>query len=337
MSVTLAMGAGGKETEEFVERFILPLFKLKSLGGVGLEDMEDGATIPIGDGKHIVISVDNYTVNPPFFPGGDIGKLAATGSTNDVAVMGAEPKALFDAIAVEEGFPLKDLKTIIKSMADVLNELNVALLGGDTKVMPKGSLDKITIATVGVGIAEEPLLTLDRARPGDKIIITGPVGEHGATILALQFNLKVETLKSDVRSVWPAVKALREALGEDLRAAKDPTRGGLAMALNELAERSKTTVFLDESKVPMRPQVREYAEMLGVEPLALASEGQAMFVVAPERAEEAVEVLRKAGFEEAAIIGEVRKGRPGYVISKTAVGGLRILEKPIGELVPRIC
>ncbi|UXD21787.1 hydrogenase assembly protein HupF [Ignicoccus pacificus DSM 13166] len=337
MSVTLAIGAGGKETEEFVERFILPLFKLKSLGGVGLEEMEDGATIPIGDGKHVVISVDNYTVNPPFFPGGNIGKLAATGSLNDVAVMGAEPKAMFDAIAVEEGFPLKDLKEIIKSMADVLNSMNVALLGGDTKVMPKGSLDKITIATVGIGIAEEPLLTLDRAEPGDKILVTGPVGDHGATILALQFGIKVETLKSDVRPVWPAVKALREALGPDLKSAKDPTRGGLAMALNELAERSKTTVFLDESKVPLRPQVKEYAEMLGVEPFALASEGQAIFVVKGGREEEALEVLRKAGFEEAAIIGEVRKGRPGYVISKTPVGGLRILEKPIGELVPRIC
>jgi len=337
MSVTLSLGAGGKETEEFVERYILPLFMLKSLGGVGLEDMEDGATIPLGDGKHIVISVDNYTVNPPFFPGGDIGKLAASGSLNDVAVMGAEPKALFDAIIVEEGFPLSDLKKIIKSMSDVLNSMNVALLGGDTKVMPKGSLDKITIATVGVGIAEEPLLTLDRARPGDKIIVTGPVGEHGATILALQFNLEIETLKSDVRPIWPAVKLLREALGDDLRSAKDPTRGGLAMALNELAERSKTTVLLEEKDVPMKPQVKEYAEMLGVEPLALASEGQALFVVSPERAEEAVELLRSNGFEEASIIGEVRKGKPGYVIARTKVGGLRILEKPVGELVPRIC
>ena len=337
MSVGLAIGGGGRETEEFVKTFILPLFKLKNLGGVGLEEMEDGATIPMGDGKHVVISVDSYTVNPPFFPGGDIGKLAATGSLNDVAVMGAEPKALFDAIIVEEGFKLGDLKKVIKSMADVTNSLGVALLGGDTKVMPKGSVDKIVIATVGVGIAEEPLLTLDRAEPGDKILVTGPVGDHGAVILALQFGLKVKTLKSDVRPVWPAIKALREALGKDLKAAKDPTRGGLAMALNELAERSGTTVYVEEAKIPIRDAVKEYAEMLGVEPLALASEGQALIVVKGDRGEEALEVLRKAGFEEAAIIGEVKKGKPGYVISRTPVGGLRLLEKPSGELVPRIC
>ncbi len=330
------MGSGGKDTEEFVKRFILPLFNLKDLGGVGLEDMEDGATIPLGNGKHLVVSVDSYTVNPPFFPGGDIGKLAASGSLNDVAVMGAEPKALMDAVMVEEGFPLKDLKTILKSMADVANSLNVALIGGDTKVMPKGSLDKIVIATVGIGVAEEPLLTLDRARPGDKIIVTGPVGDHGATILALQFNLKVETLKSDVRPIWNAVKALKP-FGDALRSAKDPTRGGLAMALNEIAERSGTSIVVFENEIPMRPEVRTYAEMLGVEPLALASEGQALFVVDPSIEEQALEALRKNGFEEARTIGEVRGGKKGYVVLKTRVGGLRILEKPIGELVPRIC
>ena len=336
MSVTLAMGSGGKDTEEFLKRFVLPLFKVKSLGGVGLEEMEDGATIPIGDGKHLVVSIDSYTVNPPFFPGGDIGKLAATGSLNDVAVMGAEPKALMDAIVVEEGFPLKDLKRILSSMAEVTNSMNVALLGGDTKVMPKGNVDGIVISTVGIGIAEEPLLTLDRARPGDKVIVTGPLGDHGATILALQFNLKVETLKSDVRPIWKAVRALRK-FGEALRSAKDPTRGGLAMALNELAERSGTSVVVYEDRIPMRPEVKTYAEMLGVEPLALASEGQAVFVVDPSIEEEALEELRKAGYEEAASIGEVKGGRSGYVVLKTKVGGLRILEKPIGELVPRIC
>ena len=222
-------------------------------------------------------------------------------------------------------------------MADVLNSMNVALLGGDTKVMPKGSIDKIVISTVGIGIAEGPLLTLDRARPGDKIIVTGPVGDHGAVILALQFGLQVKTLQSDVRPIWPAIKAVKEAIGDSLRSAKDPTRGGLAMALNELAERSKTTVFLDESKVPINPQVKEYADMLGVEPLALASEGQAIMVVAPDKVEEALEALYNAGFKEAAEIGEVRKGRPGYVIARTPVGGLRLLEKPSGELVPRIC
>ncbi|ALU11593.1 hydrogenase assembly protein HupF [Ignicoccus islandicus DSM 13165] len=336
LSVTLAIGSGGKDTEDFVKRFILPLFKLRSLGGVGLEDMEDGATIPIGDGKHLVISIDSYTVNPPFFPGGNIGKLAASGSLNDVAVMGAEPKALMDAIIVEEGFPLRDLKTILNSMAEVANSMDVALLGGDTKVMPKGSIDKIVIATVGIGIAEEPLLTLDRARPGDKIIVTGPVGDHGATILALQFNLKVETLKSDVRPIWSAVRALRK-FGDNLRSAKDPTRGGLAMALNEIAERSGNSIVVYEDAIPMKNEVRTYAEMLGVEPLALASEGQAIFVVDPSIEEEALEALRKEGYEEARTIGEVKGGKSGYVVLKTRVGGLRILEKPIGELVPRIC
>ncbi len=335
MSVSLAMGGGGRETEEFVERIILPLVKLRKVGPVGLDELEDGSTIPMGDGKQLVVSIDSYTVNPPFFPGGNIGKLAASGSMNDVAVMGAKPIALLDAIVVEEGFPLRDLKEIVKSLVEEAQSMGVALIGGDTKVMPKGSVDKIVISTVGIGIAEGPLLTLDRTRPGDKVLVTGPLGDHGAVILASQFGTEVE-IKSDVRPIWPAVEALMKALGDDLHSAKDPTRGGLAMALNEIAERARVTIVLDESEVPLRPQVKAYADMLGVEPLALASEGQAVFTVKADRAEEALEALKRAGFEEAKIIGEVREGEP-LVVVKTQVGGLRVLEKPTGELVPRIC
>ncbi len=335
VSVNLAMGGGGRETEEFIERFILPLVKLRKVGPVGLDELEDGSTIPMGDGRQLVVSIDSYTVNPPFFPGGNIGKLAASGSMNDVAVMGAKPIAIMDAIVVEEGFPLKDLKEIIRSLVEEAQSMGVAVIGGDTKVMPKGSIDKIVISTVGLGIAEGPLLTMDRTKPGDKVIVTGPLGDHGAVILASQFGTEVE-IKSDVRPIWPAVEALMKSLGEDLHTAKDPTRGGLAMALNEIAERAKVTIVLKEEEIPIRPQVKAYADMLGVEPLALASEGQAVFTVKGERAEEALEALRKAGFEEAKIIGEVREGEP-LVVVKTSVGGLRVLEKPTGELVPRIC
>ncbi len=342
-SVLLAHGAGGRETGELLQHMLLSKLAesmKRALGGYGTDVLDDGATIPLPDGRHLVLSVDSYTVNPIFFPGGDIGKLAATGSINDIAMMGARPVALMDSIVVEEGFPLEDLEKIMDSMLAVLREEGVALIGGDLKVMPQGQLDKIVITTVGIGVAERPIVDVG-LRPGDKIIVTGPVGEHGATIMALQHGIgaEAEGLQSDCRPLTGLMLPLVERYGEHIHAAQDPTRGGLAMALNDWASKTGTVVVVDEKRVPLREPVRAYSEMLGIDPLSLACEGVALLGVAPESAEEVLEYVRTLGFQDAEIIGEVYKGErhKGVVLLRTRTGGLRILEPPSGELVPRIC
>jgi hydrogenase expression/formation protein HypE len=342
--IRIAHGSGGVETSQLLEALIFSRLeeRLKKVeGGVGIDFPDDAAAIPIGDGRYLVVTVDSYTVNPPFFPGGDIGVLAASGSINDVLMMGGRPIAMLDAIVVEEGFSMEDLRKIIDSMMRVLREEGVALIGGDFKVMPKGQLDKIVITTVGIGIAER--LIVDKPKPGDKIVVSGFLGDHGAVILARQMGIVEEgsggTLVSDVKPLTKLMIPLLEKYGEYIHAARDPTRGGLAMVLNDWAKASGTVIVVDEVAVPLRPQVVSYANMLGIDPLALASEGVAVLAVGPTVAEEVVEYMKKLGFENATVIGEVRSAEryKGYVLLKTVVGGLRILEAPRGDLVPRIC
>ena len=342
--VRLAHGAGGVETSQILEALIFSKIeeRLKRVeGGLGIDFPDDAAAIPMGDGRYLVVTIDSYTVNPPFFPGGDIGVLAASGSINDVLMLGGRPIALMDAIIVEEGFPLEDLRRVVDSMLRVLREEGVALIGGDFKVMPKGQIDKIAIATVGIGIADR--LIVDKPQPGDKIIVSGYLGDHGAVILARQMGIVDEGsgggLVSDVKPLTRLMLPLVEKYGPYIHAARDPTRGGLAMALNDWAKASGTVIVVEESTIPVRPQVASYANMLGIDPLALASEGAAVLSVSPDVADEVVGFMRKLGFENATIIGEVRKAEryKGYVLLKTVVGGLRILEAPRGDLVPRIC
>lgn len=340
--IRLAHGAGGVETSQILEALIFSKVeeKLKKVeGGLGIDFPDDAAAIPIGDGRYLVVTIDSYTVNPPFFPGGDIGVLAAAGSINDVLMMGGRPIALMDAIIVEEGFPMEDLRRIVDSMLRVLREEGVALIGGDFKVMPRGQIDKIAIATVGIGVADR--LIVDRPQPGDKIIVSGYLGDHGAVILARQMGLEEPGggLISDVKPLTKLMLPLVEKYGQYIHAARDPTRGGLAMTLNDWAKASGSVIVVDESTIPIKPQVASYANMLGIDPLALASEGAAVLSVSPEAADEVVEFMKKLGFENAAIIGEVKKAEKykGYVLLKTVVGGLRILEAPRGDLVPRIC
>lgn len=323
---------------EFLEKKLAPTFSLtRVMNGLGLSDMEDGSTIPLGDEREVVISIDSYTVKPLFFPGGDIGKLAICGSINDVAVMGAIPLAILDAIVVEEGFEVEKLQKILESMEKVLTEEKVALIGGDLKVVPKGELDGVVITTASIGIVEKRnLLKADQIRPGDKIIVSGTVGDHGATIMAAQEGIDVICgLRSDVATVTRFIKEALRVGG--IRAAKDPTRGGLAMALNDFASASGLTIFVEEEKIPIKEEVSSYCEMLGVDPLSLANEGMVLLAVDPERAENVVNALKQVGAERAAIIGEAKKGRPGFVLLKTVAGGLRLLERPTGEIVPRIC
>jgi len=338
-TITLAHGAGGKETGEIIEKFFVNLFKIKRVStGIGLDDLEDSATIPLSDGSHIAFTIDSYTVNPIFFPGGNIGKLAASGTLNDLAVMGAKPLAVMDSMVVEEGFEIKQLEEIINSMKKVLEKYNVALIGGDFKVMPKGQIDKIVLTMAGVGIIPKNRLIKDsNIKPGDKIVVTGPIGEHGAAILIAQTGLEAEapTIKSDCSPIIDAIEVAFKIGG--IHAAKDPTRGGLAMALNDWARKAKVSIIVWEEKVPLRDEVRAYSEMLGVDPFSLASEGVALIAVDPGKAENLVEELKNVGYKDAEIIGEVRKGKEGYVLVETISGGLRILEPPIGEIVPRIC
>jgi hydrogenase expression/formation protein HypE len=236
---------------------------------------------------------------------------------------------------------MEDLRRIVDSMLGVLREEGVALIGGDFKVMPKGQLDKIVIATVGVGVAER--LILDKPRPGDKILVSGYLGDHGAVILARQMGIVEEGqgggLASDVRPLTRLMLPLVEKYGEYIHAARDPTRGGLAMVLNDWAKASGTVIVVDEAAVPVRPQVAAYANMMGIDPLALASEGAAVLAVDPAVADEVLEFMKRLGFKDAAAVGEVRSSERyrGYVLLKTVVGGLRILEPPRGDLVPRIC
>ena len=341
--IRLAHGAGGVETSQILDLLFFSRGDIlkKVEGGVGLDFPDDAAAIPIGDGRYLVVTVDSYTVNPPFFPGGDIGVLAASGSINDVLMMGGRPIAVLDAVVVEEGFPMDDLKKIMDSMMRVLREEGVALIGGDFKVMPKGQLDKIVITTVGIGVAER--LILDKPRPGDKIIVSGYLGDHGAVILAKQMGLdeggSSGGLVSDVRPLTRLMLPLVEKYGSYIHAARDPTRGGLAMVLNDWAKAAGAVIVVEEEAIPIRPQVASYANMLGVDPLALASEGAAVLAVDPSAAEEVLEQMKRLGFEHAAVIGEVKASERyrGYVLLKTVVGGLRILEAPRGDLVPRIC
>ncbi len=336
--IVLAHGAGGKENESLIKEIFGNVKLNKVEGGIGLDAFDDGALIPAK--TNIVTSIDSYTVDPIFFPGGNIGKLAATGSINDVAVMGADPIAALDGIVVEEGFPISDLKKIVSSMINVFEQENVALIGGDLKVMPKGKLDKIIISTTVIGMIPQGKIYLDSmVKPGDRILVSGTVGDHGAVITALQMGIETEigNLVSDCQPVTPIMRLIRKF--NDVHAAKDPTRGGLAMALNEFAAKSGVTIEVDEEYIPMKEEVSALSEMLGIDPLSLACEGRVVLAVGSEIADDVLKILRKNGYDNASIIGEARDNKDwnGLVLLKTRAGGMRILEKPTGELTPRIC
>lgn len=336
--IQLAHGGGGLVMGRLIKDFIRPRFKVwRVLNGVGLGELDDGASMPLED-FDLVISTDGHTVDPIFFPGGDIGRLAVAGTCNDVSVMGAKPMALTCSLIIEEGFPLRDLDRILRSMNEVAEEVEVAVVGGDTKVMPKGHLDKIVIVTTVVGLAKKGCLILDSGlKDGDKIIVSGTIGDHGIALASVKQGIEFETtLVSDVGPVWSIIEASLNIGG--VTAAKDPTRGGLAGALNEMAEKSEVSIWIDESKVPIRREVQSASEMLGLNPLEVTCEGKVVLGVKPDKAEEVLKAVRKTRYGgQAEIIGEVRAERAGYVIVETIVGGKRILEKPIAEPTPRVC
>lgn len=333
--ISLAHGAGGVEMMRLIKEVILKELSLTKAGEVGLRELDDGATISLGD-KTLVLTTDSHTVKPLFFPGGDIGRLAVAGTVNDLAVMGARPLALACAVVLEEGFPMEDLKRICRSMDEAAQEAGVPLITGDTKVMERKALDGAVVTTTGVGLSFR--LVQDRGlRPGDKIIFTGTVGDHGLTILAHREGIELEAdLTSDVAPIWEVVKAALEA-GE-VTAMKDPTRGGVAGALNEMASKAGVGIVLWEDEIPISPAVQAASELLGIDPLQITNEGKAVLGVSPRSCEEVLRAVRRTKYgKEARVVGEAVHDHPGEVMIETSVGGRRMLEVPMGDPAPRIC
>ncbi|MEM4446896.1 MAG: hydrogenase expression/formation protein HypE [Candidatus Jordarchaeales archaeon] len=333
----LAHGAGGVAMEKLIKEVILPLIRKRKVpGGIGLDELDDGATIPL-EGVNIVVTTDGHTVDPIFFPGGDIGRLAISGTVNDLLMMGANPVAVVCSMIVEEGFPISDLRRIVKSMSDTCDEAEVALIAGDTKVMPRGKIDKIVLATAGIGFVKGDVICDHGIQVGDKIILTGTVGDHGIALLAAREGISFGTkLESDVAPLNETIKAALKVGG--ITAMKDPTRGGVAAALNGWAKKNGVSIWIREEDIPIREEVVAASEMLGIDPLEVTCEGKALIAVRPEKAEEVLKAVRATKYgKNANIIGEVRKERPGYVIMETVVGGKRVIEEPYGEPIPRVC
>lgn len=336
MKISMAHGAGGEMMQSLISDIILNNIKNKNVnGGIGLGELDDGATIPFGD-YEIVISTDSHTIDPIFFPGGDIGKLSVTGTVNDVAVMGAKPLAIANAMVISEGFTSDEFERLIKSMDEACTEADVALVTGDTKVMEQDKLDKIVISTTGIGIVKKGKITSDSGlEVKNKIILSGSVGDHGIALMSYREGFGFETdLQSDVAPVVEMTEAAQKIGG--VTAMKDPTRGGIANALNELASKSGVGMMIYEDKIPIKEQVHAASEMLGIDPFEVANEGKVIIGVEAEKANEILQAIRKTKYgKEAQIIGEVTNDK--HVIMETLLGGKRILEAPIADPVPRVC
>ncbi|MCC7553030.1 MAG: hydrogenase expression/formation protein HypE [Methanobacteriaceae archaeon] len=334
--IGMGHGAGGEVMSNLIAETILNNITKKSVNnGISLDALDDGATIPIGD-YEIVITTDGHTINPLFFPGGDIGKISAAGTINDVSVMGAKPLAITNAMIIREGFPIEDLEKIIKSMDETCREVDVAIVTGDTKVMEYDKIDEIVIVTTGIGIAKKGEVIKDSSlNIGDKIIVTGTLGDHGMSLMSFREGIDFETdLQSDVAPVWNMIQEAVEM--KAITAMKDPTRGGFANAINEMAQKSGVGVLLDQEKIPIKEEVHAASEMLGIDPFEVANEGKVVMGVKSDLADEVLEIIKKSEYgSDAAIIGEVIEGN--HVLIETPVGGQRILESPIADPVPRVC
>jgi hydrogenase expression/formation protein HypE len=336
--ILLGHGSGGRLTAELIHNLFVPGF-----GNAVLAALEDQATLQLqggnGQGLRIAFSTDSFVVRPIFFPGGDIGRLAVHGTVNDLAVGGAKPLFLAAAFILEEGLALADLRRVVASMRQACAEAGVALVAGDTKVVDRGKGDQVFITTTGIGLVPEGgSLSIGAARPGDRVLVSGTLGDHGIAIMSVREGIEFETvLESDSAPLNDLTCALLEVCPA-IRCMRDPTRGGVASALNELAAASRVGVRLDEAALPVRPEVRGACEMLGLDPIYVASEGKLVAVVPPEDAEQALAVLRAHPLgKKAAIIGEVIAEHPGMVTMRTLVGGERVVTLLAGEQLPRIC
>jgi hydrogenase expression/formation protein HypE len=332
--VEMAHGAGGIASRRLVEGLFAPL-----LYGLNPGPLGDAAHVSV-NGTCIAITTDSFVVKPLRFPGGSIGELAINGTVNDLAVSGAKAETLVVSYILEAGLPTDVLEAEVRAMADAAGRAGVIIAGGDTKVVEHGKADRMYITTAGIG-RPIPAINLSPAavRPGDRILLSGPIGDHGITILLARGDLDLEAdLRSDTRSVLPLIEALAEAVGDGVHWMRDPTRGGAATSLNELARDCGLAILLSEDRIPVRGAVRGACELLGLDPLHIANEGQFLAVVAPDCAEAALEALhRTPGGEDAVLIGEVDRQPAGSVLVTTLYGGSRIVDMLVGDPLPRIC
>ncbi len=333
--ILLAHGSGGQLMQELINGRIL-----KAFGNEILNRLDDSAVMNVpGASSRLAFTTDSFVVSPIFFPGGDIGKLAVCGTVNDLSVMGAQPMYLSAGFIIEEGLLLRDLDRIIASMKKTAKEANVRIVCGDTKVVNKGNCDKIFINTSGIGIIrKKTVMTSSNARPGDVIIVSGTVGEHGIAILSQREGLKFDCeLKSDCASLQGLTAALQPEFAH-IRLMRDPTRGGLAAVVNEIAMASNAGIEIYEEKVPLSETVRAASEILGIDPLYLACEGRLVVFAAKNRAEKVLRLMKSHKYgKKAKVIGEVVKSHPRKVYLKTISGSSRILDIPVQEQMPRIC
>jgi hydrogenase expression/formation protein HypE len=301
--------------------------------------MADAGVFPL-EGLGLAMTTDSYVVSPLRFPGGSIGELAVNGTVNDLAVAGARPVALSMSLILEEGLPAAVLREEIEAAAGAAARASVAVVAGDTKVVERGRADGMYVNTTGIGrVDSRAALSPSAIRPGDRILLSGSIGEHGTAIMLARGSFELDAeVESDTRSLWPAVDALLDATGPQLSCLRDATRGGVASVLNELARASGVSMLVREAAIPVSPAVAGAAELLGIDPMYMANEGKLVAFVAPEGAERALEALRSApGCEDAAEIGEVRTEPPGMVLVHTSFGGRRVMDQLVGDPLPRIC
>jgi hydrogenase expression/formation protein HypE len=331
--VLLAHGGGGLLTQELIETILLP-----HLDNRYLHPLDDAAVLPGGSGQ-LAFTTDTYVVSPLFFPGGDIGRLAVCGTVNDLAVKGAEPLWLSLGLVIEEGLPLAELAAIAKSIGETAREAGVAVVTGDTKVVERGRGDGIFVNTAGVGrlVSSEPP-GVDRIAPGDALIVSGYLGDHGIAILARRSGISfTPEVRSDCAPLWPLVRSVLTA-GISVHAMRDLTRGGLAAALVQFAQGSGLCLRVDERALPVRNSVRGACDLLGLDPLVVANEGNILFVCPAAEAEGMVAAMRNTRYApDARIVGEVGREPAGLALLKSRIGGERVIAMPVGENLPRIC
>lgn len=335
--IALKHGAGGRAMRALIERVFVAGLGDVPVEGIGLAALDDGAAIKVGD-RWLVLTTDSHVVKPIEFPGGDIARLAVCGTVNDLAVMGAtEPLGLTCSIVIEEGFARATIERLQVSLRAACAEAGAAIVTGDTKVMGRGEIDGVVLNTAGVGWTRRPV-TDAGLRPGDAILVTGTIGDHGMAIMAARHRLALEgDLRSDVAPVNGLVRAALEAGGEAVTAMKDPTRGGLAAVLHEMAQKSGVGILVEEQAVPVRPEVLAAAELVGIDPVLVANEGKVVMGVRPEAAARVLEALRRHPLgRDAAVIGHAVDDFQGSVVLDTGLGR-RLLAEPEGELLPRIC
>jgi len=332
--VQLAHGGGGRMSQMLIEKMFLPAFD-----NPVLRRMHDGALLDVEAGR-LAFTTDSFVVRPLFFPGGDIGSLALHGTVNDVAMCGARPLALSVGFILEEGMPMEDLWRIVGSLRDAADAAQVMIATGDTKVVDRGKGDGVYINTTGIGRVRDGVdISPERARPGDVVLINGAIAVHGIAIMSVREGLEFDTeLVSDSAALHGLIAGLLDAAPEHVHVLRDPTRGGVASALNEIAQQAGVGVQLDEAAIPLDDQVRGACEILGFDPLYVANEGKAIAIVAREVADEMLAAMRAHPLgKRAAIIGEVVDGHPGKVFLRSRVGGMRVVDMLSGEQLPRIC